>query len=108
MNKILKLILVFGSIVLICVVVFQIKNSSAYNANVYKVNTGYGYEIRMGTKVLIKQDHVPAVTEMHAFCNSDDALKIANLVITKLENNENPRITQAELNTNDIVLNCKN
>ncbi|MFB9052203.1 DUF4907 domain-containing protein [Formosa undariae] len=108
MKNILKLFLVFGSIVLICGVVFLIKNTSTYNTRVYKVNTGYGYEISMGSKILIKQDHVPAISEQHTFCNSEDALKIANLVISKLENKENPRITTAELKTNAIALNCLN
>ncbi|MHA7944310.1 DUF4907 domain-containing protein [Formosa sp. 3Alg 14/1] len=108
MKNILKLFLVFGSIVLICVVVFQLNSNSGYNVHVYKLNTGYGYEISMDSKLLIKQDHVPAIAAQHTFCNSDDALKIANLVVRKLEHKENPRITKAELDKHAIALNCLN
>ena len=95
---------------LMVTIIFQVKSndSSAYNTRIYAVNSGYGYEISKHDKILIKQDHIPAISEQHTFCNSDDALKVANLVISKLENKETPRITKAELKTSAVALNCLN
>ncbi|CDF79380.1 hypothetical protein BN863_16680 [Formosa agariphila KMM 3901] len=79
-----------------------------YSTNVYAINTGYGYEVKLGEKVLIKQDHIPAVSEQHTFCNEDDAQNIAELVVLKLKNKENPRVTKAELQAKAITLDCLN
>ena len=110
MKNIFKWGLGFLLITLIVTVFFQIKSNanSSYNTRIYTVNMGYGYEISLDNKILIKQDIIPAISDQHTFCTQEDALKIANLVVTKLKNKQNPRITKEELKTNAITLNCIN
>lgn len=110
MKNIFKFALGIGLIVIIIAVFFQTNKSfsSDYNANIYSVNSGFGYEITTHNKILIKQDFIPVIQNKIPFCSEADAQKIANLVIDKLENKESPRITKKELKDNNIVLNCLN
>ncbi|WP_159023402.1 DUF4907 domain-containing protein [Formosa sp. L2A11] len=110
MKNILKFVFGFGLIILIVAIFFQTNKSSSsiFNSKVYKTNSGYGYEITMNDKLLIKQDYIPAISENISFCNEDDANKIADIVISKLEEKVAPTITLEELKENKIILNCLN
>jgi hypothetical protein len=88
-------------------IVFNDK-SEDFKTEVYKTNNGYGYFISYGSKLLIKQDFIPSIQRNQSFCNFDDAQKVANLVVEKLNKKENPRISVSELNMLHIQLNCVN
>lgn len=75
---------------------------------VYKSNNGYGYSVSYNDKLLIKQDYIPCIENNHPFCNYKDAQKVANLVVEKLNEKENPKVTISELNVLNIQLNCVN
>ncbi|ALJ03873.1 hypothetical protein APS56_01325 [Pseudalgibacter alginicilyticus] len=79
-----------------------------YQAIVYKENSGYGYRIMHYGKLLIKQDFIPTVQSNQPFCNYEDAQKIADLVLQKLNKQENPKILISELKEYQIKLNCIN
>ena len=75
---------------------------------VYEINNGYGYSISYNDKLLIKQDLIPAIQNNQAFCNFDDAQKVADLVKEKLKRKENPKISLIELKQLNIQLICPN
>lgn len=79
-----------------------------FEAEVYKINNGYGYSISYNSKLFIKQDNIPTIQKNHPFCNYEDAKKIADLVTEKLNKKENPRVSLSELKMLDIQLNCVN
>lgn len=82
------------------------QSASAFSIDIYTVNSGYGYSISKDDKLLIKQDAIPSVEAQMAFCDANDAKRIAQLVVEKLENRENPRITKTELEQKHIALKC--
>ncbi|WP_185967773.1 DUF4907 domain-containing protein [Formosa sediminum] len=110
MKNILKFAFGFGLIAIIVVIFYQTstESSSDYSTRIYTVNSGFGYEISLHNKILIKQDNIPAIQNEIPFCNEDDANKIAALVIDKLERKVAPTISKIELQENKIVLNCLN
>lgn len=73
---------------------------------VFKTETGFGYSISYNSKVLIKQDYIPAIQNNQAFCNFNDAQKVADLVKEKLIKKENPQISLIELKKLNIQLIC--
>tara|TARA_R110000868_G_scaffold95687_1_gene262989 strand:- start:1483 stop:1845 length:363 start_codon:yes stop_codon:yes gene_type:complete len=75
-------------------------------ALVFKTKTGFGYSISYNNKVLIKQDYIPAIQYNQAFCNFEDAQKVADLVKEKLNRNENPKISLIELKNLEVQLTC--
>ncbi|MBP1841190.1 DUF4907 domain-containing protein [Formosa algae] len=110
MKNVLKFAFGIGLIAIIVVIFFQTNESSSsdYTTRVYPVNSGFGYEISIHNKVLIKQDNIPAIQNEIPFCNEDNANTIASLVVSKLENKIAPTISKAELKENKIILNCLN
>ncbi|WP_066218109.1 DUF4907 domain-containing protein [Formosa haliotis] len=110
MKKAILIVLVLSIVSAVGVLFFSLKNEkiSKYKANIYTVNSGYGYNISKDNKIVIKQEVIPAVQNNLTFCSESDAKTIANLVIEKLEHKTNPNITIKELESNSIALNCNN
>ncbi|MDW5288689.1 DUF4907 domain-containing protein [Formosa sp. PL04] len=110
MKNMFKFVLGFGLVMLVMILIFKSDSltKDAYVARVYTVNSGYGYEISLNHKILIKQDVIPALQSELQFCSASDAKIIADLVIKKLENKINPKITPIELQQNAISLACLN
>ena len=82
--------------------------SNPYKTEVFKVENGFGYQISYNSKLLIKQEYIPAVQLNKTFCTEQDANLVAQLVSKKLYNKENPQITLENLNHLNIVFNCNN
>ncbi|WP_242670260.1 DUF4907 domain-containing protein [Flavobacterium frigidimaris] len=65
----------------------------------FKTTNGWGYTIINRDKILIKQSIIPVITETKSFTTQEDALKVGNLVIEKLNKNLSPTVTK-----NDLIL----
>lgn len=52
-----------------------------------KTDRGWGYDVLVDGKVYVHQPHIPAIQGNYSFRSSEDAKKIATLVIYKLKNN---------------------
>ncbi|WP_163408752.1 DUF4907 domain-containing protein [Flavobacterium ajazii] len=64
-----------------------------------KTTSGWGYTISYKNKTLIKQIIIPVISEVKSFSSEEDALKVAHLVIKKLNQNTSPSVTK-----NDLIL----
>lgn len=64
-----------------------------------KTESGWGYTISYKDKILIKQTIIPVISETKSFSSEDDALKVASLVVQKLNQNRSPSVTK-----NDLIL----
>jgi Domain of unknown function (DUF4907) len=65
--------------------------------------TGWGYDIYVDKKRMIRQPHIPAVPGKKPFDNSPAAESVASLVIYKITNNiMPPSVTQQELDSLEI------
>lgn len=64
-----------------------------------KTASGWGYTISYRDKILIKQSIIPVISETKSFSSEDDALKVAELVVKKLNQNRSPSVTK-----NDLIL----
>jgi len=96
---------------LVIIGAFYLKNSkinNPYITEIYNVEGGFGYKISYNSKLLIKQDHIPAVQNNKIFCSQEDAEKVANFVSEQLYNKKGPKVTVENLNSLNINLNCNN
>ena len=60
---------------------------------------GWGYEIYQDQKLYIVQPNIPAIAGNKGFINKEDAQRVAELILTKIKNNElPPTVTIEELN----------
>jgi uncharacterized lipoprotein YehR (DUF1307 family) len=64
-----------------------------------KTKSGWGYTISYKDRILIKQTIIPAISDTKSFSSEDDALKVADLVVKKLNKNTSPSVTK-----NDLIL----
>jgi len=58
-----------------------------------------GYNILVGHRVFIHQEHIPAIEGNHAFVTQDDAQNTANLVIYKIVHGHLPSVTLKDLDS---------
>ncbi|MBF4494725.1 DUF4907 domain-containing protein [Flavobacterium sp. JLP] len=65
----------------------------------FKTQTGWGYTIAHKNKVLIKQSVIPVINDTKSFSSENDALKVGNLVVEKLNQHISPTVTK-----NDLIL----
>jgi Domain of unknown function (DUF4907) len=52
---------------------------------IFDTQTGWGYDIYDGAKLLVHQPHIPAIQGNHGFESADQALVVANKVIEKID-----------------------
>lgn len=71
----------------------------AFQTEAIKTASGWGYTIANKDKILIKQTIIPVISETKSFNSEEDALKVANLVVKKLDQNISPSVTK-----NDLIL----
>ncbi|MBS7252633.1 DUF4907 domain-containing protein [Flavobacterium branchiicola] len=71
----------------------------AFKIDSFKTNTGWGYTIAYKNKTIIKQSVVPVISNAKSFSSEEDALKIGNLVVHKLQQKTSPTVTK-----NDLIL----
>jgi len=89
-QKILLLVLVF------CAFVSCTKKEQLQIAS-FQTPTGWGYTISNDSKILIKQSIIPVISQVKSFDSENDALKVANLVVKKLNQNISPSVTKKDL-----------
>lgn len=81
-------------------------NKQQYKVHVFSVKSGYGYTIKYGDKIIIKQNNIPAISKKKEFCTVNDAKKVANLVLLKLQEKQNPSVSLSELKSLQIAETC--
>ena len=72
---------------------------SSFKIESFKTDNGWGYSIASRDKVLIKQSIIPVINKTKSFTTEEDALKVGNLVIEKLNKDLAPTVTK-----NDLIL----
>ncbi|KAF2329447.1 DUF4907 domain-containing protein [Flavobacterium daemonense] len=65
----------------------------------FKTKTGWGYTVSSKNKILIKQSIIPVISDTKSFSTENEALKTAELVASRLENDMPPTLTK-----NDLIL----
>ncbi|MEO8535874.1 MAG: DUF4907 domain-containing protein, partial [Flavobacterium sp.] len=73
--------------------------SNKLKSEAFKTTSGWGYSIAYKNKIIIKQSVIPVINDSRSFSTEEDALKVANLVETKLSQNISPTVTK-----NDLIL----
>jgi len=61
------------------------KKSKYRTVSLFEPQTGWGYDIFDGDKLLIHQPNIPVVQGLRGFRTEEDALKVADAVVVKLE-----------------------
>jgi hypothetical protein len=64
-----------------------------------KTVSGWGYTISYKDRIMIKQTIIPAISKNKGFSSENDALKVAGLVVKKINQNTSPSVTK-----NDLIL----
>ncbi len=65
---------------------------------IHSSEEGFGYSISSKGKKMIIQDYIPCIQGRKAFRTEEDAKKVAELMIEKMENNiMPPSVTESEL-----------
>jgi hypothetical protein len=78
-------------------------NTKYLSKIIYNDSIGYGYDIFANDKMYIHQPHIPGISGNRGFKNGEDAQKVSELMIEKLNNNIiPPTITIEELNQLNI------
>ncbi len=72
---------------------------SPFKIKSFKTTTGWGYSITSKDRVVIKQSIIPVINDTKSFMTEEDALKVGNLVIDKLNKDLSPTVTK-----NDLIL----
>lgn len=80
---------------------------SEFKIEIIEKSERYSYHICFGEKLLIKQNHIPALASKKKFCNEEEARKVAELVVEKLSQYQNPSVTLQELQDLKINLHCE-
>lgn len=70
---------------------------------VYRAGEGWGYNIFLGGKIIIKQDIIPAIQNSIPFHSEADARKVGQLVLEKLKKSEHPTIKIQEMDSLRVV-----
>lgn len=69
----------------------------------YTDSLGWGYEILVNKKRLIKQDFIPAISGRKGFVTEAEAAKIAKLVVKKMSTTRFPTVSLQELDSCGIT-----
>lgn len=74
------------------------KNGDIYSVETFKSVDGWGYQINKQGKAIIVQPYIPCLIGENPFPDEKSAIKIGELVLSKVKNNEDPSITIEEIN----------
>lgn len=99
------ILLVFSIILFI---VTRFTNNHKREANIssktfYTDSLGWGYEILVNNKRLIKQDFIPAISGRKGFVTEAEAATIAKLVVKKMSTTKFPTVSLQELDSCGIT-----
>ncbi|WP_170164529.1 DUF4907 domain-containing protein [Sinomicrobium pectinilyticum] len=104
-----KSVLILGGILLIGIAVvylFDLQRRDRIVTEVVQVPGGYGYLVKSGDKILIRQEMIPSIQKTSPFCTYNDAKAVASLVRQKIIKKEIPAITKEELKALHVRINC--
>ncbi|TPG35561.1 DUF4907 domain-containing protein [Flavobacterium pectinovorum] len=73
--------------------------NETFKTESFKTKSGWGYTIVYKSKIIIKQSIIPVISDSKSFSTEDDALKVAHLVVEKLNQQISPTVTK-----NDLIL----
>ncbi|MCD0468504.1 DUF4907 domain-containing protein [Flavobacterium sp. JAS] len=73
--------------------------NEAFKSEAFQTKSGWGYSITYKSKIIIKQSIIPVIRDSKSFSTEDDALKVAHLVVDKLNQQISPTVTK-----NDLIL----
>ena len=73
------------------------KSKTPLHSEIFEVGDGYGYQILLEDKVLIRQEYIPILEGNRPFATAKNAERTANKVITKILKKESPILTISEL-----------
>ena len=102
----------FGIIILsagtLLIMAFQFMSRSpsiepSLKTYIISLGDGYGYQILMGGKLIVRQEYIPAIAGKCSFRKSKDAQIVADLVMHKLTRGQEPVVTLSELHELNIV-----
>ena len=83
-----------------------LKKKTDYSVKSIQTENGWGYQIFKGKKLLINQPTIPAVQGNQSFSSELDAIKVGELVVNKLLQNQfPPTVSSEELISLGIVTN---
>lgn len=68
-----------------------------FRSEIVDLNNGYGYQIMVGEKIVILQEYIPSFPGKQKFISKEQAQKVANLVLTKLEEGKSPVLLPSDL-----------
>ena len=74
------------------------KSADSYSVETFKSADGWGYQISKHEKTIIVQPFIPCLIGEKPFPDEKSAMKIGELVLSKIRNNGDPSITVEELN----------
>ena len=60
---------------------------------------GWGYNIMADSRIYIKQEFIPSIPGKQGFKSSEDALRVANLVIKRISDGQEATITPQDLDS---------
>ncbi|MCC4213097.1 DUF4907 domain-containing protein [Leeuwenhoekiella parthenopeia] len=95
------------NVILLVIAIWLVYREDKVYTHVFETEQGYGYAIVDHGHILIKQAFIPAVTKERAFCTKQDAEKTARLVLKKLNDHQNPAVSEPELKALGIDLDCQ-
>lgn len=108
MKKKIVLAACLSLILPIIIWVYLFNPSESITTQVFKIENGFGYELIIEKKIIIKQENIPAIDKQMPFCSIEDAQKIADLVKQKILKKVTPTVSLVELKDLGIVFNCVN
>jgi predicted glutamine amidotransferase len=83
-----------------------IKESESLQVKAFNTHKGWGYDIFKDNKLYIHQDVIPAVEGRKSFASKDEAVRIGELVISKIKQGKGgglPQITVQEIDSLKIT-----
>jgi len=81
-------------------------NRAQLYAQVFEVDSGFGYIIQNDGKILIRQENIPVIPEYRRFCTRNDARKVSEMVLKKLQKKQSPTISIEDLKKLEIATSC--
>jgi len=83
---------------ILCLFLFiSCNRTESLNVQSLKTSTGWGYTITKDDKIIIKQTVIPVISDNKSFKTEDEALKVGNLVLQKLQHDLSPTVTKKDL-----------
>ncbi|MCW0482341.1 DUF4907 domain-containing protein [Gaoshiqia sediminis] len=88
------IILLVGGLLL-----FSCQRDSKPKLEVFQTEKGWGYVVKKSDHVVIHQGIIPAVPGNQSFSTKEDAEKIGQLVLKKINDDQHPSLTVNELDS---------